>query len=152
MLKQIVDGLRKVPERIVKSFEDRGKVIGGRRPLLSEIVELLQDISASRRTFICIDALDKCQARCRMELLDSLNQILRRSPGARMFLTGRPGVRAEVERHLPRRVATRSIIPTKGDITVFLRAKLKADMRRGSMDESLGEEIIKAIPEITSEM
>ena len=151
VLKQIVGGRKGVPKRIVEAFQERGKVIGGRKLLLLEIVELLQDISSSRGTFICIDALEKCQERHRIELLDSLYQILRGSPGARIFVTGRPSVRAEVEKHLPQRVATRSITATRGDITLFLRAKLRADAMLDAMDESLEEEILKAIPEIASE-
>lgn len=152
VLKQIVGGLDEVPERIVEAFRDGVKLIGGRRLVLSEIVELLQGISASRCTYICIDALDKCQAIHRMELLDSLNQILRRSPSARIFLTGRPGVRDEVERRLPLMAGTRSITPTNNDIATFLRAKLRADKIPGAMDEILEEEIIEAIPEAVSEM
>jgi len=71
VLKQIVGGLDEVPERIVKAFQDRG-ISGGQRLALAEIVEFLQDIS-SRRTFICIDALDECPAGPRGKLLDLLN-------------------------------------------------------------------------------
>ena len=46
VLRQVVGGLDKVPERIVKAFRDREKVIGGQRLELSEIVEFLQDISS----------------------------------------------------------------------------------------------------------
>ena len=62
VLKQIVGGLDKVPERIVKTFRERGKVIGGQGLALAEIVEFLQNISFSRCTSICIDALDECPA------------------------------------------------------------------------------------------
>ena len=62
VLEQIVGGQDKIPEGIVKAFRDRGKVIGGQRLALAEIVEFLQDISSSRRTFICIDALGECPA------------------------------------------------------------------------------------------
>ena len=41
VLKQVVCGLDEVPERIVKTFRDREKVIGGKRLALSEIVEFL---------------------------------------------------------------------------------------------------------------
>jgi len=87
VLKQVVDGLDEIPEKMVKAFRDGEKVIGGQRLALSDIV-VLQNISVSRRTFIYIDALDECQAGYRMNLLDSLDQILRRSPNARIFLTG----------------------------------------------------------------
>ena len=50
VLKQVVGGLDEVPERIVKAFRDRGKVIGGKKLSLSEIVEFSQDISSTRCT------------------------------------------------------------------------------------------------------
>jgi len=112
VLKQVVGGLDNVPERIVKAFRDRGKIIGGQRLALGEIVEFLRDISSSRCTFICIDAIDEGPERHRAKLLDSLNQILQKPPGARIFLTGRPHIRGEVERHLAGRAATRSVTPT----------------------------------------
>ena len=152
VLKQVVGGLDEVPEKIVKAFRDRGKVIGGQRLALAEIVECLQDISSSRCTFICIDALDECPPRDLIKLLDSLNQILQKSPGARIFLTGRPHIRDEVEKHLGGKRATRSITPTKNDIVTFLQAKLKEDTMSGAMDSSLEEEIMQNIPGTISEM
>ena len=55
VLKQIVGGLSEIPQPIVKAFRDRGRVIGGQRLALAEVVEFLQDISSSQRIFICID-------------------------------------------------------------------------------------------------
>ena len=152
VLKQVVSGLDEIPERIVKAFRDREKAIGGQRLALAEIVEFLRDISSSRRTFICVDALDECPPGYRVKLLDSLNQVLQKSPGARIFLTGRPHIRGEVERHLAGRAATRSITPTKDDIIIFLRAKLREDTMPDAMDESLSEEIMRDIPKTVSEM
>ena len=152
VLKQVVGGLKEVPERIVKAFRDREKVIGGQSLELAEIVEFLHDISSDRRTFICIDALDECPPGHLVKILDSLNQILQESAGAWLFLTGRPHIRGRVEKHLAGRVATRSITPTKNDLTIFLRAKLKEDTILDAMDESLEEEIIKNIPETIPEM
>ena len=76
VLKQVVGGLEEVPERMVKAFQDREKVIGGQSLELAEIVDSLQDISSDRRTFICIDALDECSPGHLVKLLGSLNQIL----------------------------------------------------------------------------
>ena len=152
VLKQIVGGLDEVPERIVEAFRDRGKVIGGQGLAVQDIVEFLQDISSSRCISICIDALDECPVGHRVKLLDSLNQILRKSSRTRIFLTGRPHIRAEVDKHLDGRVATRSITPTKNDIIIFLRAKLREDTMPDAMDESLSGEIIQEIPEAVSEM
>ena len=130
VLKQVVSGLDKVPEEIVKAFRNREKVVGGRWLSLEEIVEFLQGISSSLSTFICFDALDECPARHRIKLLGSLNQILQNSPGARVFLTGRPHIRGEINKHLHERAATRAIISSKDDIIIFLRAKLKEERSR----------------------
>ena len=152
VLKQVVGGLTEVPERIAKAFRNRGNVGGGQRLSLSEIVQSLQDISTSQCILICIDALDECEAGYRVKLLDLLNKILANSPHSRLFLTGRPHTRAEVEKHLASRAATRSITPTKNDIITLLRAKMKKDTMRDAMDESLEEEIVKNIQEMGSEM
>jgi len=152
VLKQAVVGLEEVPEGIVRAFRDQEKIIGGLRLPLSEIVEFLHDISSSRSTFICIDALDECPSGHRERLLDLLNQVLQESPGTRLFMTGRPHILGEVEKHLGGRVATRSITPTKNNISIFLRARLKEDTIPGAMDESLEEEIMKHILEMVSEM
>ena len=152
VLKQVVRGLDEVPERIVRAFRDRGKAIGGQMLTLSQIAQFLQDISSSRSTFICIDALDECPPGHRIKLLDSLNQILRNSPGARIFMTGRPHILGEVEKNLRGRIETRSITPTKHDIVTFLRAKLREDTMPDAMNESLEQEIIRNIPEKISEM
>ena len=152
VLKQIVDGPDEVPERIVKAFQDRRRIIGSRRLALAEIVEFLQDISFSRCTFMCIDALDECREEIRPELLNSLNQILQKSPGARLFLTGRPHIRREVVRFLDWRTSAISITPTRGDITIFLRAKLREDAVLDAMDANLEEEVIQNILDTFPEM
>ena len=152
ILKQAVGGLNEVPQKLVETFRNSEKVIGGQRLAPAEIVEFLQDISSSRRTYICIDALDECPARHRAELLDSLNQIAQKSLGARIFLTGRPHIRSEIDKHFSGRATTRSITPTKGDIITFLRARLREDAIPDAMDEDLEEEILNNIPETVSEM
>jgi len=152
VLRQVVGGLDEVPEKIVKAFRDRGKVIGGQRLQLKEIVGFLQDIASARHTFICMDALDEYPAKHRAKLLDLLNQILQKAPCARLFLTGRPNIRDEVDEHLTGRAVTRSITSTENDIITFLRAKLKEDTMPHAMDESLEEEIIQNLPKTVSEM
>ena len=152
LLKQIVGGRDEVPEGIVKAFRNRQKVIGGQSLSLDQIMEFLQDISTAQSTFICLDALDECPQGYRVRPLDSLNQIMQKSSTVRIFLTGRPHIRGEIDKHLAGRAATRPIAPTKDDIIIFLRAKLKEDTIPGAMDESLEEEIIKNILETVSEM
>ena len=91
-------------------------------------------------------------AEYRGKLLDSLQQILHKSPSTRIFLAGRLHVRDEVEQYLAGRVVAVSITPTKDDIIRFLKAKLREDTTRDAMDNSLEEEIIKSIPETVSEL
>ena len=151
VLRQIVSGLEEVPEGVFEAFRGRVKGAGGRVLVLSEIVEHIQNILTSRRTFICLDALDQCRAGDRVNLLDLFNQILQKSPGTRIFLTGRPHIRAEVEKHLAGRAAVRLITPTRDDIVIFLRAKLKEDTMPDVMNKTLEEEIIEVIPNAVSE-
>ena len=152
LLKQVVRGLEKVPPKIVEAFREDKNTTGGRRPELGQVVEMLQDIASLRPTFICFDALDECVAEYRGKLLDSLDQILHKSPSTRIFLAGRLHVRNEVEKHLAGRVVAVSITPTKADIIRFLKAKLREDTTPDAMDNSLEEDIIKNIPEKVSEL
>ena len=152
VLKQVVSGLDEVPERIVKAFRRRGRVVSSQKLARSEIMEYLKDIVSSRPTFICIDALDEYPDRHRVDLLNLLKQILEKAPGTRLFLTGRPQIRSEVEEHLAGKAATRPITAAKNDIVTFLRAKLKEDTMPEAMNKSLEDAIIQKIPETVSEM
>ena len=152
LLKQIVSGLEEITANIVQAFRDQGKVIGGRKLEPDEIVQMLQDISSSRPTFICLDAVDECMAEYRAKLLDLLKQILQKCHSTRIFLAGRLHIRDEVEKQLAGRVVAVSITPTKDDIIRFLRAKLKEDVAPDAMDKNLEEDIMKNIPENVSEM
>ena len=81
LLKQIVGGLERIPDEISKAFRGQGIAIGGRGPLLSDSVKMLQTVTSSLRTFVCMDAQDECAAVHRVKLLDSLKQILEKYPG-----------------------------------------------------------------------
>ena len=150
LIKQVVGGLEEIPTKIAQVFRDQKKIIGGRKLGLGQAVGMLQEILSTRRTFICIDALDECRAEYRTKLLDSLQQILHKSPSTRIFLAGRLHVQDEVEKHLAGSVVTVSITPTKDDIIRFLRAKLKEDITPDAMDESLEKDIIRIVPETVS--
>ena len=60
LLKQMISGMERIPEEISRALQDQKKAISGRKPQLGDIVKILQLITSSRPTFICIDALDKC--------------------------------------------------------------------------------------------
>jgi len=151
LLKQIVSGMERIPEEISRTLEEQKKAIGGRRPQLGDIVKMLQLITSPQPTFICIDALDECVGVQRVRLLDSLSQILEKSPGTRIFVTGRPHVQTEIEMRLPGKVTSVSISPTKRDITTYLHARLSEDETPDAMDQSLKGDILAKIPENISE-
>ena len=147
LLRQVVNGIESIPEEISGSFQEQKTAIGGRRLQLQDVVKMLQLITSSQRTFMCIDALDECAGVQRFKLLDSLNQILDKSPRTRIFLTGRPHIRAEVEKRFAQRVVTVSISPTKADIVRYLRARLDEDETPDAMDKSLEADILSQILE-----
>ena len=152
LLKQVVGGMEDIPEEILQAYQEHKKVIGGRRLQLPDIVKMLQTITSSLRTFVCIDALDECAAAHRVKLLNSLQQILEKSPCTRIFMIGRPHVRAEVEKRLAGRVISLLVGPNRDDIMEYLRLRLDEDETPEAMDESLEAEILEKIPSTMSEM
>jgi len=152
LLKQIVSGIEEIPEEISRTFQEQRMAIGGRGPQLSDIVKMLQTITASLRTFVCIDALDECAAGHRTRLLNSLQQILEKSPSMRILIIGRPHIRAEIEKRLAGRVTSVYLGPRKDDIVEYLRVRLEEDETPDAMDGSLEADILEKIPENMSEM
>ena len=152
LVRQVVGGMEKVPEEISGAFEEQKRAIGGRRPRLPDIVKMLQTITSSLRTFVCIDALDECAAAHRVKLLNSLQQILEASPHTRMFIIGRPHVQGEVEKRLFGRVISISVGPSRDDIVEYLRLRLDEDETPDAMDETLEADILEKIPQNMSEM
>ena len=152
LLKQVVGGLDKIPEEIMREFIEQKKVIGGRSLRLDQIIKMLVAVTSLKPTFICVDAVDECAVRDRAKILTSLGEIIQKSPATRVFLTGRPHIRGEVETRLPRGVAAVSVSPWKDDIIHYIVKRLEEDPSPDEMDESLESEIIQKIPEIVSEM
>ena len=152
LLRQVIGGLERIPEEISRAFQEERNAIGRRGLRLPDVVKMLQAIASSLRTFVCIDALDECAVPDRVKLLNSLRQILQKSPGTRIFIIGRPHIRAEIERLLAGRVASVSISPRKGDIIGYLRTRLGEDPTPHAMNKDLEAEILKKIPEKMSEM
>ena len=147
LLKQIVGGLEKVPDGIEETFQDYKKMIGGRGLQAPEIVAMLQTVTSLRPTFICVDAVDECVEKHRSEVLGSLRRVLEKSPNTRIFLTGRPHIRGEIERCLGGNVAILSIKPSNDDIVGYIRMRLSKDTALDAMDSGLEGEIIKSIVE-----
>jgi len=152
VLKQVMSGLGEVPEEIARAYEVQKRVIGGRTPQLADIVKMLKDTVSIKRTFICVDALDECVSRYRVEILASLGQILRSSPGTRMFVTGRPHIEAEVGKRLSGRGTVIRITPQRQDILSYLHRRLDEDPTLDAMDNNLKADIVRKISKDVSEM
>ena len=152
LLKQVVGGLEEIPEEVSQAYQKQKKALGGLGPRLPDTVKMLQTISSKERTFICIDALDECVPEHRAKLIDSLGQILQKSPGTRIFVTGRPHIRPELGRRLAGRVTSLSISTKSDDIIRYLHSRLEEDTTLDAMDGSLEAEILEKIPEDVSEM
>ena len=150
LLKQLLSGLGAIPGEIVRKFRGQ-KVIGGRKLHLPDVVKMLADVSSLQRTFICVDALDECVPKHRVEVLEALGEILLRSPSTRIFMTGRSHIRGAVERGLGGRAKSVLIKPRDDNIVTYLCTRLGKDTTPEVMDSRLENDIMKSIPEEISE-
>ena len=112
---------------------------------------MFQAITAAKRTFICVDALDECVPEYRMVVLEALGQILETSPNIRIFITGRPHVQSEVEKILGRAATFILIEPTEDGIIRYLREKPRNDTTPEIMNSTLEASVMESIPELSSE-
>jgi len=151
LLRQLVSGLEGIPEAVVRSFRNQKKVIGGRGLQVTGILKMFQTITTTKRTFLCVDALDECVPEHQMVILESLGQIVRESLDTRIFMTGRSHVRSEVERKLNGSAAFVLIEPTGGGIIAYLRERLRTDTAPEMMSSSLEANIMESISQISSE-
>ena len=79
---------------------------------LPEMLELFVKIIRSlERVYICADAMDELLPQHRSDFLRSLRQIIQEAPNTRIFLTGRPHIRGELDNHLAK--GAYALYPTK---------------------------------------
>jgi len=131
-----------VPEEILRGLREQRNSIYADESQLVNIVQMLQLITSSQPTFLCIDGLDECGGEQRAKVFESLRQIVEKSPGTRIFVTGRSPIGAEIEQHLPGRVVSVSADPRKDDIITYIRARLANDKTQDAMDECLESDIL----------
>jgi len=151
LLRQLVTGLEEIPEAVVRGFQNEKKAIGGRGLQVSGILKMFQAITTTKRTFICVDALDECVPENRVVVLESLGQILRSLPDIRIFITGRSHIRSEVERRLDGTATFIMIEPTEDGVVDYLREKLKNDTTPDEMNSALEANIMESISQLSSE-
>ena len=151
LLRQLVSGRGEILEMIGRDFRKEKMSIGGRGLQVSGIVKMFETIAATRRTVICVDALDECVPEHRMMILESLGQIVRGSPDTRIFMTGRPHVRSEVEREFGGAATFIFIRTTEDGVLRFLSEKLRKVTTPSMMSSALEGDIMKGILAISSE-
>ena len=148
LTKQVVNALSMVPTEIKEAFKRAEGEVGGRGLQVVETAKLLAIALAHVKwTFICIDALDECSDKYLPQLLTSLHTVYQTSPGARLFITGRPHIRSVVEKYLPGSAQIIPFSPNSEDIREYLAMRLKHDLESEEMSPALKGDIMKRIPE-----
>ena len=151
ILKQLV-GRGDIPSYLREAYQKAKKEFGGRGPQLLDLIKILRTtIAPLPRVFICIDALDECLPKCLPELLDSLREIAQGSSSTRIFFTGRPHVKADIQRYFTKAVVI-PVIPNLGDIRNYVETKLDRDAETEAMNNDLREDIVRVILEKISDM
>ena len=126
---------------------------GGSGLRLPEMRELfVKTIGSLERVYICVDAMDELRPRHRSEFLRALQQIIQESSNTRLFLTGRPHIRRELDKLLTKGVSTIHIVPSQRDIVRFIDHRFETDLDPDAMTENLRNEITKLMLEKASDM
>ena len=140
-----------IPSEIKRAF-NKSKREGGDGLQLPDMVKLFIKVSGYIEVvYLCVDAVDEVLPYYRLEFLRALRQILQDAPNVRLFLTGRPYIRAELDNHLTK-AYTIHIIADQEDIIGYLSRKMDDDQYPGLMTEDLKNNIMKTMLEKASEM
>jgi len=153
LLSQVALGARQIPSEIQRTFELKQ---GGRQALrLPDMLKLfVKTVSSTERVYICFDAVDELLPQNRTELLRSLQQIIQDAPNIRLFLTGRPHIRGEIDKYLTNRADIIHIVADQGDIARYINRKMEDDDARDPdlMPDDLKNDILKTMLDKASEM
>ena len=141
-----------IPSEIKSAFDD-SKREGGDGLQLPDMVKLFVNVAGHTEVvYIAVDAVDEVLPQHRFDFLRALRDILQDAPNVRLFLTGRPYIRAEVDKHLTKKAFAIHIVADQGDITLYLSQKMDDDEDPGLMTEDLKKNIMTTMVEKTSEM
>jgi len=153
LLSQVALGTRHIPSEIQRAFEESQR---GRHPLrLPDMLKLFtKTVSSIERAYICFDAIYELLPANRSELLRALRQIIRDAPNIRLFLTGRPYIRGELDKYLTKGAYIIHILADQGDIARYVSRKIDEDDDRDPdlMPDYLKHDILKTMLEKASEM
>ena len=151
ILRQLVGG-GGIPDYLRKEFQEAKNKFSGRGLLLPDLMRMLRiTIASLHQVFICIDALDEFLPKHLPDLLKSLRDIVEEFPSARIFLTGRPHVKEDIQSYFTKAVLI-PIIPNTDDIRNYVEMRLNKDTERAAMNDRLRADIVRAILEKISDM
>jgi len=154
LVRQAASRAPRIPTEVKSAF-DESKREGGDGLQLPDMVKLfVQVIGSLEAVYLCVDAVDEVLPEQRLKFLRALQQIVQEAPNVRLFLTGRPHIRVELDKHLTKSACFVRIVVDRGDITRYLNQKIddNDDQAPGLMTEDLRNVIIKAMTEKASEM
>jgi len=143
----------RIPSEIKNAF-DHSKEEGGDDLQVPDMVKLFVKVTGYIEVvYLCVDAVDEMLPQHRLEFLHALRQILQDAPNVRLFVTGRPYIRAELDKHLTKAYAIHAVAD-QGDITRYLSRKMEddADQDPSLMTEDLRTNILETMLENASEM
>ena len=143
-----------IPNEIKSAF-DESKLEGGDVLQLPDMVKLFCKVAGYiEAVYLCVDAVDEVLPQHRLEFLRALQQILRDAQNVRLFLTGRPYIRTELDKHLTKKAYTIHIVVDQRDITRYLSQKINDNDHQGPglMTEDLKNNIMTTMVEKASEM
>ena len=153
LLRQIALGGPRIPDEIKSAF-DESRPGGGQGLRLADMVKLfVKTISSIELVYMCVDAVDEVLPQHRSEFLRALRQVIQDAPNVRIFLTGRPYIRGELDKHLTKAYIIH-ILADQEDITRYLSQKIDHDDDQNPdlMTEALRSDIMKTMLERCSEM
>ena len=154
LLSQVVLGAGQIPSEIRRTFELKKR--GHQALRLPEMLKLfVKTVSLTERVYICFDAMDELLPENRSELLRALRQIVGDAPNIRLFLTGRPHIRGELDKYLTKGAYAIQIVADQGDIARYVSRRMEDDDDDGDPDlmpDDLKNDILKVILERSSEM
>ena len=154
LVRQAALRAQRIPNEIKSAF-DESKLEGGHGLQLPDMVKLFGKVAGYiEAVYLCVDAVDEMLPHHRLEFLRALQQILQDAPNVRLFVTGRPYIRAELDKHLTRKAYAIHIVVDQGDITRYLSQKMNDNDHQGPglMTEDLKNNIMTAMVEKASEM
>ena len=141
-----------IPNDVREAYQKGKMEFGGGGPQLRDLMGMLKiAIARIPQVFICLDALDECLPKHLRELLESLRDIVREFPRTRIFLTGRPHAKEDVQRYFSEAVVI-PISPNPDDIRNYVEMRLDRDDELEAMSNDLRAEIVRVVLENISDM